>query len=328
MKPSQFMFAAVLALGLPLSGIVNAQNAIDQYPARPVTWIAPVTAGGGVDLESRLYAQKMSEAFGKNFIIDYKPGAGTTIGAAFVAKAAPDGYTLLTLTPSHTISSLAYANLPYDAIRDFAPISLTSKRPALMVVHPSLPVKNLKEYIALAGKKPGALNIGTTGSGSITHIALEWMHSLAGVKVTYIHYKAGAPSYTALIAGDIDGVLAGAAALMPLIKAGKARAIAATASERLKLLPDVPTVQEQGLAGYDYSLWIGVAAPARTPPAIINRLSAELARIVRMPEVHAKVADDGTIMVGSTPEQLRAHLVNEIALWRKLVADSGIRLAE
>ena len=327
--PRRIACAAALLLSLPaLSGTAAAQGSADAYPTRPVTWIVATAAGGGVDFESRIYAQKMGEALGKNFVIDYKPGAGSTIGAAYVAKAAPDGYTIVSLTPSHTISAMVYASLPYDLNKDFAPISLTSKRPSLFLVHPSFPAQTFREYIALAKQNPGKYDIGTSGAGTIGHLALAWLHNLAGIQVTYVNYKGGAPSYTALIAGEIHGAIGSPAAMIPHIKTGKARALVTTTTERIRILPDLPTAQELGLAGYDYSQWIGVAAPARTPPAIVNRLSAELAKIVRMPDVYAKVADDGTIMIGSTPEQLRKYIADESARWRKVVADSGIKLAE
>ncbi len=320
--------AALTAAAASLTSASGLAQGIGDWPNRPVSWIIATSPGGGVDFESRLYSQKLNEAFGKPFVLDYKPGAGSTIGAAYVSKAAPDGYTILSMTPSHTISPLVYATLPYNLDRDFSHISLTSKRPSLFLVHPSFPAKDFKQYVALARQNPDKYNIGTSGAGTIGHLALEWLHSLVGAKVTYVNFKGGGPSYTALISGQLDGVIGSPAAMIPHIKSGKARALVTTTSERLKVLPDLPTVQEEGYAGYDYAQWIGVVAPARTPVAIRERLSAELAKIVKMPDVYAKVADDGTIMIGSSPEYLRKYISDEAARWRKVVNDSGIKLAE
>ena len=307
---------------------VYAQGSAESYPVRPVTWILAAAAGGGIDFESRLYAQKLGDIFGKNFVIDYKPGAGATIGAAYVAKAAPDGYTIISLSPSHTISALVYPNLPFDINKDFSPISLTSKRPSLIMVHPSVPARTLAEYIAYVKARPTQVNVGTAGKGEIGDLALHWLHWLGGMEVTYIQYKGGAPSYTALVSGEIQFTLGSPAAMVGNIRSGKVRLLAVSTRERIKLFPDVPTVDEQGLAGFDYAQWIGVAAPARTPTTIINRLSFELAKIVKLPEVLQKLSDDGTIMIGSTPEQMRQYLADESARWRKVVVDAGLNLAE
>ena len=330
-SPRHFRFPALVA-ALAAAGIAAFSSgsalAQDAWPARPVTWVVASSPGGGVDFESRLYAQKLTEAFGKPFVLDYKPGAGSTIGAGVVAKAAPDGYTILSMTPSHTISPLVYPSLPYDLNRDFTPISLTSKRPSLFMVHPSFPAKDFKEYIALGRKNPEKYNIGTSGSGTIGHLALAWMHSLIGVKVTYVHFKGSSPSYAALISGQIDGVIGAPVAMGPHIRSGKARALITTTAERIKVLPDVPTLQELGYKDFEYAQWIGVVGPAKMPAPIVNKLSAELAKIVKMPDVYAKVADDGTIMIGSTPEQLGKYIADEAARWRRVVAETGIQLAE
>ena len=321
----QAFFSMLASLSLPLLAL--AQGAGD-YPNRPVTWVLASAPGGGVDFESRMYAQKLTEAFGKSFIIDYKPGAGATIGATYVAKAAPDGYTLLSLTPSHAVSPMMYPNLPYDLNRDFSFISLTSKRPSIYMVRPDFPARNFQEYVALVKASPEKYNVGTSGSGSIGHLALALMHNLIGGKVTFVHYKGSAPSYTALLSGQIDAATGAPVAMIPYIKSGKAHALVTTTAERIKVLPDLPTMQELGYAGYEYAQWIGVVAPAGTPLLIRQKLSTELAKIVKMPDVYAKVADDGTIMIGSTPEQLAKYVADETARWKKVVADTGIKLAE
>ena len=328
MKFPYFCQSLLVLCATAISGFAAAQESVGTYPSRPVTWIVPTGPGGGVDLESRLYARKLSETMGRNFVVDYKPGAGSTIGAAFVAKAAPDGYTIGVLTPSHTISELVYPTLPYDINKDFAFISLASKRPSLFVVPASSSAKTLNDYVAMARSKPNQLNVGTSGSGTIGHLALEWFHNMAGAEVTYVHYKGGNPAYTALIAGQLDGVIGSVAGLLPYVKSGKARILAVTVSERIALLPDVPTMQEQGFKDYEYSQWIGVVAPAKTPLPIINKLSGEIHRIVRLPEISEKLAVDGTVMVGSSPQELKQYIAAETARWKKVAATAKINLVE
>jgi len=317
---AQYRLAALLAW----SGAAGAQA----WPAKPVTWVVPTSPGGGVDAESRLYAQKLSEILGRSFVLEYKPGAGSTLAATYVAKAAPDGYTILSMTPTHTLAPFVYARPPYDLNRDFAPISLTSRRPSLIMVHPSLPVKSLTEYLALARKRPGEILVGTSGTGTIGDLALHWLHNLGGASVIYVPYKGGAPSYVALISGEIQIALGSPAAMAGHVRTGRVRIVAVSTSERIRLFPDVPTVAEQGLPGFDYAQWIAVVAPAKTPAAIVNRLSEELARVVKMPDVAQKLSDDGTLMIGSTPGELRQYMADESARWRKVVADAGIKLAE
>ena len=326
MHVTRLIRASLIAAAL-ISGGVAAQGA-DSYPSRPVTIIVPLSPGAAVDIETRLYAQKLSENTGRPFLVDYKPGAGTTIGAAHVAKAAPDGYTLLALTPSLTVSTLAYSNLPFDPFKDLAPLSLMSKRPSLYIVTPSLPVRNMTEYLAHARAHPGKLNVGTSGAGGLGELALGWLHQMGNMNVQLVHYKGGAPSYTAVMSGEVHAVLGSVAAMMSNIKAGKARAIAVSTLERSSFLPDLPTIAEQGFPGFEYAQWIGISGPAGMPAAVINRLSLELPRAARAPEILQKLASDGTLMVGSTPEQFRQHIATEAARWRKVAQDTGIKLVQ
>ena len=315
---------------LALPGLVLAQGTggAGDYPNRPVSIIVAVAAGGTTDVETRLYAIKLQEIFSRPFVVDYKPGAGSTIGAAFVAKAAPDGYTLLTMTPSHTVSPLIYPDLSYELTRDFAPIGLASKRPSLITVPAASPFKTFKDYVAYVKQKPTELNFGTSGAGSASHLALEWLHSLAGLQVTYVHFKGGGPSLQALIQGQLHTVISSAGGTLPQMKAGKVRVLAVTTMERSPMLPEVPSLHELGYSGFEYAQWIGLVAPARTPLPIRQRLSAELARIVKMPDVVARLANDGTIMIGSTPDQFGKYIADEAARWRKVVADTGIKLSD
>ena len=332
MKPNAHASHSMLGLVTLCTAALYAGGAFaqgaDAYPSRPVTIIVPLSPGAAVDIETRLYAQKMSESMGKPFLVDYKPGAGTTIGGAFVSRAAPDGYTLLSLTPSLTIATMAYPKLSFDPLKDLTLISLMSKRPSLFIVPNNVPAKNMQEFMAYAKANPNKVNLGTSGAGGIGELALSWLQLMAGSKAQLVHYKGGAPSYKAVMAGEVQAVLGSLAAMGANIRAGKARAIAVTTAERTSVLPDLPTIAEQGFPGFEYAQWIGVAGPAGLPAALTNRLSTEFAKAAKAPDVGAKLDDDGTLIVGSTPEQFRKHFLAEAARWRKVAQDTGVKLAQ
>lgn len=316
---------AALAIAAPLTAM--AQN----YPNKPVTIIHPYPPGGSTDPEARLYAARLQENLGVPFLVDARPGGGTTIGTAIVAKAAPDGYTLLSIGSSYTIAPLAYPALPYDPVKDIAPIALMSRRSSFIVVPSSLPVKNLAEFVAYTKANPGKVNAGTSGAGGVTHLSIEWMLHGAGIKkdVTVVTYKGGGPMFIDLMAGRLQVALGSVLATLPQIKAGKLRAIASSGATRNPAMPDLPTVAEQGVPGYDYAFWMGMGAPGATPPAIINRLSAELIKVARDPSVGQKLSEEGSMeMIGSTPDAFRKHIVSEIARWKKVVADTNFKLEE
>ncbi len=309
-----------------LAAPVAAQRSADNYPARAVTIIVPFAAGAVTDLETRLYAQKLTELTGRTFVVDYKPGAGSMIGSAYVAKAAADGYTLLAATSALSIAPLLYKSLNFDPIGDFNFVSMLSKRAPLLLATPSLPVKNVAEYIAYARANPGKLNIGTSGSTGGAHLSMEWLHHVTHTKATFIHYKGGAHSFTALMAGEVHVAIGSVIAMMPQVRAGKVRVLGVTSAERVKILPDIPTVAEQGVPGFEYAPWLGFAVPRATPPAIVARLNAELVKVTRTPELAERLADDATLMIGSTPEQFTQAVVAEAGRWRKLVDETGMKL--
>lgn len=319
--------AAVLCASLG-SSVATAQDAAAGYPSRTVTIISPFVPGGSTDNGARLYTQKLTEMLGKPFVMDFKPGAGATLGTNYVARSAPDGHTLLITTASFTISAATYKDLPYDPVKDLAPVSLTLKRPALLMVHPSLPVKTYPEYMAHAKANPGKLNFGTSGAGGSYHIVGAWLHGLTGTSVTFVHYKGAGQLFIDQIAGRVDVSPTSLFNALPMIKSGKVRAIALVSAERSPLLPDLKTVAEQGLPGLDYSTWEGIFAPAATPPAIVNKLAGEFAKIAKMPDVLEKFKEDGTIMVGSSAPEFRKHVVNEIVRWKKVVQDNNIKAVE
>ncbi len=302
-----------------------AQDASD-YPAKPVRIVVAQATGGGTDIQARLFSAKLSDSLRRAFFVDNRTGAGNTIGFDYVAKAAPDGYTLLAVTPSFTFSPALYKKLSYDPIRDFAPISIVTRAPYILVVHPSMQVKSVKELVSLARSRPGQLNSGVGGNGSFTHLAMVWLADLAKIKLTYIPYKGTGPVLTDLIAGQLDMTIGNVLSTLPHIRTGRMRALASSMSTRSAVLPNLPTIAEAGLAGYDLNTWHGWAAPAGTPQAIIDRMHQELARMVRSPQVAEQLAQDGGEPVGSTPEEFRQLLLAEVTRWRKLIASSSITI--
>ena len=328
MRNSGLMLTCAFATAVLLSAPGAAQRPADNYPSRPVTIIVPFAAGAVTDLETRLYAQKLTELTGRTFVVDYKPGAGSMIGSAYVAKAAADGYTLLTATPALSIAPLLYKNLSFDPIKDFVFVSMISKRAPLLLATPSLPVKNVTEYIAYARANPGKLNIGTSGPSGGAHLSMEWLHHSTHTKATFIHYKGGAPSFTALMGGEVHVAIGSLIAMMAQVRAGKVRILGVTSAERVKILPDIPTVAEQGVPGFEYAPWLGFAVPRGTPAAIVARLNAELVKVAKTPELAARLADDATLMIGSTPEQFAQAVATEAGRWRTLVDETGMKLEQ
>ncbi len=319
---------ALLASTLLPSAAAFAQGSADAWPSRPVTMIVALAPGAAVDIETRLYANELSKNMNRSFLVDYKPGAGSTIGLAHVAKSAPDGYTLLSMTASASIAKMAYPNLSVDPLKDLAPVSLMSMRPIVFVVNPALPVKSLKEFIAYARANPMKVNAGTAGAGGLAELGWGWFNSLTDTKVTLVHYKGGGPALKAVLAGEVDIIFGGLAVSIPQVKAGKLRALGTSMLERSKLTPDLPTAAEQGLPGFNYFQWLGIAAPAATPQPIIVRLNAELAKVAKSAEVQRKLEDDGTILVGTSPERFRQIYEEESARLRKVAKDINMKFTE
>jgi len=320
--------AATLATALALPGAAIAQGA-GSYPTRPVQIVPPFAPGGSSEAEGRLFAQKLAESTGHNFLLDYRPGASGVIAVGYLAKAAPDGYTILMGSGGVIATTPAFrTNLPYDPIRDIAPVTLLYKRPTILLVHPSLPVKNAAEYIAYAKARPGELNYGTVGAGGSPHIAGAWLHNLTGTSVTFVHYKGTAALVPDLISGRLQVTSTTISSGMPLVKAGKLRLLGVTTSQRSQLLPEVPTLAEQVAPGYDFSGWQAVVAPGATPPAIINRLRNEFVKAANAPDLSKRLLDEGVIMSLTTPDEFGRFLVTEINRWKKLVQDTGMTAEE
>jgi tripartite-type tricarboxylate transporter receptor subunit TctC len=303
-----------------------AQGAPDAYPVKAVRVVVGLAPGGATDIQARLFAQKLGESFNRPFVVENRPGAGGTVAYAQVAKAPRDGYTLLGVTSGYTITPAVYARLPYDPVRDFTPLSLVAQAPFVLVVHPSLPVKSVRELLALAKARPGALDCASAGLGSSTHMAFELFRTAARATITHIPYKGTGPALVDLMAGQVHMLFGNVLSSLAHAKAGRLRALAVTTARRSRALPDLPTVAESGVAGYETSTWHGWLAPAGTPPAIVSRLNAELVRSARATEVVERLASDGGEAVGSTQDEFARHIALELARWRKVVKEAGVRV--
>jgi tripartite-type tricarboxylate transporter receptor subunit TctC len=297
-----------------------------QYPTKPLRFVVPFAAGGGSDLVARTVAAKITESIGQTVIVDNRAGAAGTIGADIVAKSPPDGHTLLLGSSGPiAINPSLYAKLPYDAARDFAPVSVVTVMPFLLVVHPALPVKSVKELVALAKARPGQLNYGSPGSGSTTHLANELFKSMTGVQITHVPYKGVAPAATDLISGQVQMMSGDLSTLLPHVRSQRMRALAVTGANRSSLLPDVPTVAESGVPGYEASGWFGVLVPAATPPAIIERLNTAVVKGLAAGDARDRLGALGGDVGGSTPEQFAARIKAESAKWAKLIKALGLK---
>lgn len=324
MKPN-WLTAALVVTAMALPHAVRGQSAAEAYPARPVRVIVGLAPGGATDIQTRLFAQKLSDGLGRPFVVENRTGAGGTVAYAHVAKSPPDGYTLLGVAGGYTITPVVYSKLPYDPVKDFAPISLVVQAPFLLLTHPSLPVKSVKDLLALARAKPGALDCASAGHGTSTHMAFELFKALSGVKITHVPYKGTGQSLVDAMSGQVHMLFGNVLSSLPHVKAGRLRALGVTTAKRSVVLPDLATIAESGVPGYENSTWHGWLAPAGTPPAILNRLNAELVRSTRSPDVVERLAPDGGEPVGSTPEQFSRHISEELARWSKLVRETGIR---
>ncbi len=310
-------------LGVFLSCPVLAAGA-QSYPVRPVRLIAPSSPGSGVDIVARIVGQKLSENLKQQVVIENRAGAGANLGAEIAAKATPDGYTLFMGTPAHAINTSLYRRLNYDIVKDFIPISLVTTGQYVLVVHPSLPAKNVKELIALAKARPGQLNYASAGNGNATHLAGELFKSLTKLNIVHVPYKGTGPALTDLIGGQVQFMFANLTAGLPHIKSGKLRALAVTGAARSSAAPDIPTVIESGVPGYTVTSWYGVLAPAATSQEIINRLNGEIARVMRSPDMKDRLAGEGAEPASSTPAEFAAFIKTEIAKWGKVVREAGI----
>lgn len=315
---------AALALVFALTGDALAQN----WPNRPIRMIVPYTPGGYTDLMARLVGQKVADALGQTIVFENKPGANAIIGTDVVAKAAPDGYTFGTVIAAHSVNPTLNPKLPYDTLKDLTYVTLMSSAPLIMIAHPSLPANNVKELIALAKSKPGELNFASSGIGAAAHLTMEMFKSRTGTNMQHIPYKGTAGALQDLVGGQINVMFDIIGPLMPQVKSGNAKALAVTSKERVPAAPDVPTMAEQGVPDFISGTWAGIVAPAGTPKEIVDRVAAEAKKALADPALQAKLADQGIVAVGSTPEEFRAFVVEEIARWGKVVKDANIKIEQ
>jgi tripartite-type tricarboxylate transporter receptor subunit TctC len=320
------MKKALFALLLAVPALTAATAMAQQYPSKPIVLVVPFAPGGTSELISRLVAQKLTERLGQQVVVENRPGAAGNIAMEQVARAAPDGYTLiLGHIGTLAVNPAMFPKLPYDAIKDFAPVSLIAAVPNIVTVNPAVPAKTLKEFLDLARAKPGSINYGSAGNGSAGHLAMEYLKRIAKTDMVHVPYKGTGPMLTDLLAGQTQATFTGSSPLIPHIKSGKLRALAVGSAVRIPSLPEVPTVAESGFAGFETAQWYGIIAPAKTPQAIIQKLSVEIAQVMKQPDVIARLSGDGTVMIGSTPNEFAAYISKEMKRWGEVVHDANIK---
>ena len=313
--------------GAMAAGAKRNAVASPQYPAKPIRWVVPFPAGGPLDIVARVIGRQLNDAWGQPVIIDNRAGAGGNIGADAVARAPADGYTIVMgALSTHAVNNSLYRKLPFDPVKDFAPVTMISEVPNILVLNPGVPAKSVKELIAYARANPGKLNFGSGSTGSAGHLAGELFKTMAGLDMTHVPYKGSAPAVTDLLAGQLQLMFDNLASALPNVKAGRLRALAVTTLKRSPFVPELPTIAESGLPGFDVSTWFGVMAPAATPKPIIGKLHDEIVRILFLPEVKERLAAMGAEPAGNTPEQFGAFIGSEIVKYAKVVKDSGARV--
>ena len=313
--------AAVLCAMLALQCNASAQG----YPTKLIHFIVPQSPGSATDTVARMIAQKLSERMGQQVVVDNRAGAGGIIGAELAAKAAPDGYTIVIVSATHAVNPSLRHSLPFDPVRSFTPVTLATSQPYVLVAHPSLPARTVKELVALARAHPGQINYASSAAGSLGHLGLEQLKSMAHIDMVHVPYKGVIPALTDVMGGHVSLMFLTLVSGMPQVKAGKLRALAVSAAKRSPAAPEVPTVAESGFPDFDVRGWYAILAPANTPAAVVNRLNAEIVVILHTSEVRERLAADGSEAVGSTPEQLDRHLKAEIAKWARVIKAAGIK---
>ena len=313
-------FGSLLGLLIAFAPLAHAQK----YPDRPVRVIVPFAPGGGSDFIARFMAQKMSAGLGQQVIVENKPGAGGMLGIEQGVNSPPDGYTLTLIASSYTVNPSIY-KFSFDPVADITPIIQLSQGPLLIVVNPKLPVKTTQDLLAAARKKPGEINFASSGQGSVIHMATELFQSMAKIKMNHIPYKGTGPALTDTISGQVDVFFSSTATAVPQVQAGKLRAVAVTTLKRIPALPDVPTVNESGVKGYDVVLWHGLIGPKGLPRPIVERINAEAGKALKIKETADQLQNDGVAPAGGTPEQFGAQIRKEIGIWRKVAADAGVK---
>ncbi|RPI42658.1 MAG: tripartite tricarboxylate transporter substrate binding protein [Betaproteobacteria bacterium] len=304
----------------------SAQSVVPSYPTKPITVIVPFAAGGPVDLETRMYTARLAELLGQQLIVDYRPGGGTTIGAGYVAKAKPDGYTLLSVSSALAVFPALYKNLSFDPLTDLAPLAHMSSKTSVLMVRAASPFKTFAEYLTFARANPARINYGTSDTGGISHLSGMWLHKLHGSEVTFVPYKGNGPLMLDLVAGRVDIASASPIVALPLIESGKLRPMAIKGGSRIKQLPGVPTVAEHGMPEYADENWQGFLAPAGTPDAIVTRLADAMIAVAKQPAIVSALESQASTAVGGGPAAFRKFIAADTARWKKLVESAGLQL--
>ena len=305
--------------------VFSAAAVAQTYPAKPVRLVIPFAAGGPTDIVARLFGEKLAPIWGQPLLVDNRPGGGGTLGTAIVAKAAPDGYTLVLAATSHVYNDVLIGNLPYDPMKDFTPIAMMVSFPSVLVVHPSLPASSLRELVAYAKANPGKLSFGSSGIGTLSHLSAELFKRAADLDLLIVHYKGAAPATTDLLGGRLHGMFNNPLSSLPFIKSGQVRALAATGDKRSPSTPEVPTVAESGYAGFKSDNWFALVGPAAMPRDLVSKLAKDVAAVLDMPDVRQQFADRGLEATGSTPEQLAAVMRSDQEKYHTLFRDAGIK---
>jgi tripartite-type tricarboxylate transporter receptor subunit TctC len=314
-----------LLVGAALATLALGAVAADEYPSRPVKIVVPFAAGGPADVYARFLAQHLQEAMGQPFVIENRPGGGSVVGTEIVAKSAPDGYTLLLMSNTHTVNESLMPNKPFQLMRDFTPVAPINYSDLVLVVNPAVPAKTLQELIALAKAQPGKLNYASSGPGTPYHMAGELFKSMAGVDIVHVPYKESSGARTGVLGAQVEMMFDAVTVMNEHVKAGKVRALATSGKVRSSVMPNVPTLSEAGVPGYDAVIWLGLLAPKNTPPAIVSRLNAEITKIVSRPQTQAEWAKQGAVAVTMTPDAFGKFLADDIVKWARIVKISGAR---
>lgn len=317
----------ILCLMAVTTGIATtaAAAAGDNYPSKPIRLVVPFTPGGSNDLVGRVLSQKLFEVWGQPVIIDNRPGGGSTIGIDVVVRAPPDGYTLLT-TSGGVAMNVSLYKLPFNPVKDLAPVILLAQMPYLLAVSPSLPAKSARDLVSLAKAQPGKVIFASSGAGTSSHLAMELFRSMAGIDMLHVPFKGGGPAVTSVMSGEVQGTFNVITGTLPYTRSGKLRALGVSSAKRVEVAPDIPTIGESGVAGYEMIAWYNVFAPARTPRAIVDRLNNEITRMLQMPDVRERLQTLGVTPLGGTPEALGKYLEFEITRWAKLIKEVGIQV--
>ena len=325
--PTKLQSACCRATLFPVAFVLSCAHAADTgpYPAKPIRLIVPFAPAGSADALARTIQPALSEALGQTLVIDNRPGASSTIGTDMAAKAAPDGYTLVLVTTTHTVNPSLIAKLPFDTVKDFAPVSLVVSQPNILVVHPSVAAKSVKELVAMAKAKPGGMNFASGGNGSSPHLSGELFNIVAGTRITHIPYKGSGPGVTDLLGGHVQMMFAGPLALEQHIKSGRLRPLALADKRRSTILPDVPTMAEAGFPGVETGTWYGILAPARTPPAVVAHVQREIVRILQAADLKTRILNQGVDIVASSPAEFEKFIIAEVAKWSRVVKAAGVR---